>query len=73
MANFSEEDFVLSLTKYGCSVPFKGKTGYNRQKNAEAFYRKFCRSPSFFTWLEMKMSLSPGQVGIGEAEAKQDD
>lgn len=66
MANFSEEEFIASLAKWGCSVPFKGKTGFLRQKNAEAFYRKFLRSPSFFTWLEMKMSLKPiGDLDVG--------
>jgi hypothetical protein len=57
MGSFSEEEFLESLSKYGCSVNFKGKTSYNRHRNAETFYRKFCRSPSFFTWLEMKMRL----------------
>jgi hypothetical protein len=57
MGSFSEEDFLESLSKHGCSVEFKGKTGFNRHRTAEAFYRKFCRSPSFFTWLEMKMRL----------------
>ncbi|CUS10385.1 unnamed protein product [Tuber aestivum] len=57
IAGFSEGDFLASLSKHGCSVQFKGKTGYHRHRTAEAFYRKFCRSPSFFRWLEMKMRL----------------
>ncbi|TGZ81210.1 hypothetical protein EX30DRAFT_340852 [Ascodesmis nigricans] len=66
IANFSEEEFIQSLWKYGCSVPFKGKTNYARMKNTETFYRKFCRSPSFYTWLEMKMMLNPeGKVENG--------
>lgn len=57
MGSFSEDDFLESLAKHGCSVNFKGKTSFHRHRNAENFYRKFCRSPSFFTWLEMKMRL----------------
>jgi len=56
-APFSEEDFIASLWKYGCSVQFKGKTGFHRHKNAEVFYRRFCRSKNFDSWLEMKMEL----------------
>jgi hypothetical protein len=57
MGSFSEEDFLESLSTYGCSVHFKGKTSFHRHRTAEAFYRKFIRSPGFFTWLEMKMRL----------------
>ncbi|KAI5806242.1 hypothetical protein EDC01DRAFT_639227 [Geopyxis carbonaria] len=57
IASFSEEDFLASLQKYGCAISFKGKTNFLRNRTAESFYRKFCRSPSFFTWLEMKMRL----------------
>jgi len=60
IASFSEEDFIESLSKHGCSIVFKGKTSFHRHRTAEAFYRKFCRSPSFFTWLEMKMKLRVG-------------
>ncbi|KAH8151614.1 uncharacterized protein LAJ45_04236 [Morchella importuna] len=57
IANFSEEDFLASLSKYGCQVQFKGKTSFHRHRAAEAFYRKFCRSPGFFRWLQMKIRL----------------
>ena len=63
MGSFSEEDFLQSLATYGFSVPFKGKTSFQRHKNAEAFYRKFIRSPGFFTWLKMKMSLQTSDCG----------
>lgn len=63
IANFSEEDFLTSLSKYGCQVQFKGKTSFHRHRTAESFYRKFCRSPGFFRWLQMKMRL---QMADGE-------
>lgn len=63
MGSFSEEDFLQSLATYGCSVHFKGKTSFQRHKNAEAFYRKFIRSPGFFTWLKMKMRLQTADYG----------
>ena len=40
---------------------FKGKTGFHRHKNAEAFYRRFCRSKNFEGWLEMKLELRNAQ------------
>lgn len=74
MGSFSEEDFLDSLSKHGCSVAFKGKTSYLRHRTAEAFYRKFCRSPSFFTWLEMKVRLQTADLPVipmnGDLEIK---
>ncbi|RPA98879.1 hypothetical protein L873DRAFT_1828314 [Choiromyces venosus 120613-1] len=64
IAGFSDGDFLASLSKHGCSVQFKGKTGYHRHRTAEAFYRKFCRSPSFFRWLEMKMRLQQAPLDV---------
>lgn len=64
IAGFSEADFLASLSKHGCSVQFKGKTGYHRHRTAEAFYRKFCRTPSFFKWLEMKMRLQQAPLEV---------
>jgi hypothetical protein len=64
MGSFSEEDFIESLNQYGCSVHFKGKTSYNRHRTAESFYRKFIRSPGFFTWLEMKMRLQTDSLSL---------
>lgn len=52
---FSETDFLHSLSKHGSEVEFKGKTHFQRNKVQETFYKKFCRSPSFFSWLRMKM------------------
>lgn len=66
IANFSEDDFLASLSKYGCQVQFKGKTSFNRHRAAESFYRKFCRSPGFFRWLQMKMRL---QMADGEGSS----
>ncbi|KAL7276949.1 hypothetical protein RUND412_000043 [Rhizina undulata] len=63
IGSFSEEDFLASLSKHGCSVQFKGNTSFNRHKTAETFYRKFCRSPGFFCWLEMKMRLQNADAG----------
>ncbi|KAI5793880.1 hypothetical protein DFH27DRAFT_628255 [Peziza echinospora] len=54
-APFSEPDFLASLAKYGCTVQFKGKTGFHRARHAEAFYRRFCRSRNFERWLEMRV------------------
>ncbi|KAL0634612.1 hypothetical protein Q9L58_006499 [Maublancomyces gigas] len=67
IANFSEDDFLASLSKYGCQVQFKGKTSFHRYRAAETFYRKFCRSPSFFRWLQMKIRLqmADGDSGCG--------
>jgi len=64
IAGFSEADFLASLSKHGCSVQFKGKTGYHRHRTAEAFYRKFCRTPNFFRWLEMKMRLQQAPLEV---------
>ncbi|EWC45550.1 hypothetical protein DRE_05408 [Drechslerella stenobrocha 248] len=55
---FSETEFLQMLAKYGSGVEFKGKTQFQRKKMEESFYKKFCRSPSFFSWLQMKMELA---------------
>lgn len=60
-APFSEDDFLASLWKHGCHMGFKGKTGFHRHKNAEAFYRRFCRSKNFESWLEMKLEMRNAQ------------
>lgn len=65
IASFNEDDFIISLAKHGCSVHFKGKTAFHRQRNSEQFYRKFCRSSNFFSWLEMKMRLQNADGGSG--------
>ncbi|KAJ6264648.1 hypothetical protein Dda_0797 [Drechslerella dactyloides] len=55
---FSETEFLHTLAKYGSGAEFKGKTQFQRKKMEETFYKKFCRSPSFFSWLQMKMELA---------------
>ncbi|KZF21902.1 hypothetical protein L228DRAFT_269350 [Xylona heveae TC161] len=55
--NFSEADFLQSLSKYGCSVKFRGTTSLQRQRTRDAFYKRFCQSPSFFRWLDMKTRI----------------
>ena len=55
--HFSETDFMKSLSQYGSSVPFKGNSAMTRHKSRDALYLAFCRSASFYSWLEMKLSL----------------
>ncbi|KAK6509320.1 hypothetical protein TWF481_004076 [Arthrobotrys musiformis] len=55
---FSEVDFLQMLSKHGSGVDFKGKTHFQRNKMEETFYKKFCKSPSFFCWLQMRMELA---------------
>ena len=65
LPNFSEEDFLASLSKYGCSVRFRGGTKYSRDRSTATFYRKFIRSPNFYTWLQMKTRLQAvGPTGL---------
>ncbi|KAF2436219.1 DUF1630-domain-containing protein [Tothia fuscella] len=56
-ANFSEASFLQSLSKYGVAVKFRGQTPLQRHKARDTFYEKFCRSPNFYSWLEMKVTL----------------
>jgi hypothetical protein len=71
-ANFSETDFLHSLSKYGSSVKFRGQGPLQRHKTRDTFYERFCRSPNFYSWLEMKMALekeaSAGMLGKEEPE-----
>ncbi|RPB25733.1 DUF1630-domain-containing protein [Terfezia boudieri ATCC MYA-4762] len=60
-APFSEDEFLASLWKHGCYMGFKGKTGFHRHKNAEAFYRRFYRSKNFESWLGMKLEMRNAQ------------
>ncbi|KAI9653234.1 MAG: hypothetical protein M1821_007665 [Bathelium mastoideum] len=55
--NFSESDFMKNLAQHGSSVPCKGNSALARHKSRDALYSAFCRSPSFYSWLEMKLSL----------------
>jgi hypothetical protein len=56
-ANFSEVDFLLSLSKHGVAAKFRGQTSLQRHKARDSFYERFCRSPNFYSWLEMKVTL----------------
>jgi len=69
-AMFSESDFLNSLSKHGSSVQFKGKTAFQRNKVADTFYKKFCRCPSFFSWLQMKMET--GTSGLDSVPSSSD-
>ncbi|KAI9702636.1 MAG: hypothetical protein M1820_006142 [Bogoriella megaspora] len=55
--NFSESDFMANLARHGSSVPFKGNSAIARHRSRDALYSAFCRSASFYSWLEMKLSL----------------
>ena len=55
--NFSEADFMKSLAHHGSSMPFKGNSALARHRSRDALYLTFCRSASFYSWLEMKLSL----------------
>ncbi|KAJ9648991.1 hypothetical protein H2201_002073 [Coniosporium apollinis] len=56
-ANFSEADFLQSLSKHGTSAKFRGQNHFQRHRARDALYGSFCRSPNFYSWLEMKFSL----------------
>ncbi|KAK7533275.1 uncharacterized protein J3D65DRAFT_558287 [Phyllosticta citribraziliensis] len=55
--NFSEADFLTSLAKHGTSVKFRGQGPLQRHRMRDALYVEFCRSPNFYSHLEMKLSL----------------
>ncbi|KAL9064764.1 MAG: hypothetical protein Q9157_007716 [Trypethelium eluteriae] len=55
--NFSEADFMKNLAHHGSSVPFKGNSALARHRSRDTLYLAFCRSASFYSWLEMKLSL----------------
>ena len=70
-AHFSEADFLQSLSKHGCSVQFKGQTSIHRHRAQDAFYKAFCRSQNFYSWLNMKLTLEKEASGaqvIGKSE-----
>jgi len=56
-ANFSMADFLQNLSKHGTSVKFKGQNPLQRRKARDSFYEAFCKSPNFYSWLDMKFSL----------------
>lgn len=64
-ANFSEPDFLASLSKYGTSIKLRGQGPLQRHRTRDAFYAEFCRSPNFYSHLEMKLSLEKeASVGL---------
>jgi hypothetical protein len=73
-ASFHVPDFLSSVSKHGTSVKFRGAGPIQRHRARDALYESFCNSPSFYSWLEMKISLeneaSAGMLGgsvVGEA------
>ncbi|KAF2083324.1 DUF1630-domain-containing protein [Saccharata proteae CBS 121410] len=56
-ANFNEVEFLQSLSKHGTSVKFRGQGPLQRHKARNNLYAEFCRSPNFYSWLDMKLSL----------------
>ncbi|OCK81219.1 hypothetical protein K432DRAFT_296062 [Lepidopterella palustris CBS 459.81] len=72
-ANFSEADFLHSLSKHGSSVKFRGQSPLQRHRARDHLYESFCRSPNFYSWLDMKLSLekeaSAGLLSSGSATA----
>lgn len=64
-ANFSEPDFLNSLSKYGTSIKLRGQGPLQRHRTRDALYGEFCRSPNFYSHLEMKLSLEKeASVGL---------
>ncbi|TKA64944.1 hypothetical protein B0A49_07806 [Cryomyces minteri] len=56
-AHFDETEFMQSLKKHRSSASTKGQTPFARRASRDQLYRKFCRSPSFYSWLDVKLSL----------------
>ncbi|KAH9864640.1 hypothetical protein J1614_010575 [Plenodomus biglobosus] len=56
-ASFHIPDFLASVSKYGTSVKFRGSNPIQRHRARDAMYDAFCRSASFYSWLEMKIAL----------------
>ncbi|CBX94258.1 hypothetical protein LEMA_P122370.1 [Plenodomus lingam JN3] len=56
-ASFHIPDFLASVSKHGTSVKFRGSNPIHRHRARDAMYEAFCTSPSFYSWLEMKIAL----------------
>ncbi|KAK5157194.1 hypothetical protein LTR04_005486 [Oleoguttula sp. CCFEE 6159] len=56
-AHFDETEFMQSLKKHGSCASTKGQSPFARHASRDQLYRKFCRSPSFYSWLDTKLSL----------------
>jgi hypothetical protein len=55
--NFSEQDFLRSLGKYGTSVKYRGQTPLQAHRLRDNFYERFVRSPNFYSYLDMRVTL----------------
>jgi hypothetical protein len=56
-ANFSEKDFLQSLSKHGTTVKFRGKTPLQAHRLRDSFYEQFVRSSNFYSYLDMRVTL----------------
>lgn len=72
-ASFHIPDFLASVRQHGTSVRFRGSNPIQRHRARDAMYDTFCHSPSFYSWLEMKIALeteaSAGMLGAGAASS----
>ncbi|KAL6707800.1 hypothetical protein ACN47E_003700 [Coniothyrium glycines] len=68
-ASFHIPDMLKSVAKHGTSVSLRGASPIQRHRARDALYETFCRSPNFYSWLDMKIGLereaSNGLLGIG--------
>jgi hypothetical protein len=53
-STFSFSEFQQTVAQYSTQVPFSGQTSHGRHKSRGEFYSKFCQSPNFHAWLEMR-------------------
>jgi hypothetical protein len=56
-ASFSASDFLRDLSKHGTSVKFRGQGPIQKHRAKYALYESFVKSPNFYSWLDMKLSL----------------
>ncbi|RYO53422.1 hypothetical protein AA0116_g10822 [Alternaria tenuissima] len=56
-ASFHVPDLMSSVSKHGTSVKFRGSGPIQRHRARDGLYETFCKSPNFYSWLEMKISL----------------
>ncbi|KIW05486.1 uncharacterized protein PV09_03370 [Verruconis gallopava] len=64
-ANFSQKDFLHSLSKHGTLAKFRGQTPLQAHRLRDGFYEQFVRSPNFYSYLEMRVTLdSEARAGL---------
>jgi hypothetical protein len=56
-ANFSQSGFLQSLSKHGTAIKVKGQGPLQKHKTRDAFYKRFCDSPNWHSWIHMKTGL----------------